>query len=113
MDLKKLESLAETIRDTALWFRSDCANPVLSTMKYFMEEYEEHIKEKKCSSGQCKGLLSYEITDKCVGCTKCSRMCPVDAIKGKLKEKHVIDKDKCIKCGACFNSCPVKASVKD
>jgi len=113
MDLKKLESLAETIRDTALCgLGQTAANPVLSTMKYFMEEYEEHIKEKKCSSGQCKGLLSYEITDKCVGCTKCSRMCPVDAIKGKLKEKHVIDKDKCIKCGACFNSCPVKAIVK-
>ncbi|WP_163192977.1 NADH-quinone oxidoreductase subunit NuoF [Clostridium thermarum] len=112
MDLKRLEVLAETIKDTALCgLGQTAANPVLSTMKYFMDEYEAHIKEKRCPAGQCKPLLSYEITDKCVGCTKCSRSCPVEAIKGKVKEKHVIIKDKCIKCGACFNACPVKAIV--
>ncbi|WP_139904682.1 NADH-quinone oxidoreductase subunit NuoF [Clostridium thermarum] len=112
MDLKRLEVLAETIKDTALCgLGQTAANPVLSTMKYFMDEYEAHIKEKRCPAGQCKPLLSYEITDKCVGCTKCSRSCPVEAIKGKVKEKHVIIKDKCIKCGACLNACPVKAIV--
>jgi NADH-quinone oxidoreductase subunit F len=113
MDLKRLEVLAETIKDTALCgLGQTAANPVLSTMKYFMDEYETHIKEKRCPSGQCKGLLSYEISDKCIGCTKCSRGCPVEAIKGKVKEKHVIVRDKCIKCGACLNACPVKAIIK-
>jgi NADH-quinone oxidoreductase subunit F len=111
--LKRLEVLAETIKDTALCgLGQTAANPVLSTMKYFMDEYEAHIKEKRCPSGQCKGLVNYEITDKCIGCTKCSRGCPVDAIKGKVKEKHKIDKEKCIKCGACFSACPVKAIIK-
>lgn len=113
VDLKRLEVLAETIKDTALCgLGQTAANPVLSTMKYFMEEYEAHIKEKRCPSGQCKSLLSYEITEKCIGCTKCSRGCPVDAIKGKVKEKHKIEKEKCIKCGVCYNSCPVKAISK-
>ena len=112
MDLKKLEVLAETIKDTALCgLGQTAANPVLSTMKYFMDEYEAHVKEKKCPAGNCKGLLKYGISEKCIGCTKCSRGCPVNAIEGKVKVKHIINQDKCIKCGACFNSCPVKAIV--
>ncbi|MDP4088547.1 MAG: NADH-quinone oxidoreductase subunit NuoF [Bacillota bacterium] len=113
MDLKKLEVLAETIKDTALCgLGQTAANPVLSTMKYFMDEYEAHVKEKRCPAGNCKGLLRYNISEKCIGCTKCSRGCPVNAIEGKVKVKHVINQDKCIKCGVCFNACPVKAIVK-
>lgn len=111
-DLEKIKELCETIKDTSLCGLGESApNPVLSTMKFFMDEYEEHVKEKKCPAGVCKKLLSYEITDKCIGCTKCSRACPAGCIEGKVKEKHIIDKEKCIKCGACFTSCPVKAIV--
>lgn len=111
-DLRKLKELCEVIKDTSLCGLGESApNPVLSTMNFFMDEYEAHVKEKKCPSKVCKKLLSYEITDKCIGCTKCMRNCPVDCIKGKIKEKHVIDKDKCIKCGACHGACPVKAIV--
>ena len=111
-DLEELERLGEFIKSTSLCGLGNSApNPVLSSLKYFREEYEEHVKEKKCRSGACKKLLEYEITDKCVGCTKCAKNCPVNCIKGNLKEKHVIDKTKCLKCGACFKACPVKAIV--
>ena len=111
-DLEELERLGEFIKSTSLCGLGNSApNPVLSSLKYFREEYEEHVKEKKCRSGACKKLVEYEITDKCVGCTKCARNCPANCIKGNLKEKHVIDKSKCLKCGACFKACPVKAIV--
>ena len=111
-DLMELERLGEFIKSTSLCGLGNSApNPVLSSLKYFREEYEEHVKEKKCRSGACKKLVEYEITDKCVGCTKCAKNCPANCIKGNLKEKHVIDKSKCIKCGACFKACPVKAIV--
>lgn len=80
-------------------------NPVLSTLRYFREEYEAHVFQKKCPTNQCKALATPEITDKCVGCTLCSKKCPVSAITGKVKEKHVIDPEKCIKCGVCKEVC--------
>lgn len=111
-DLVNLQELCETIKDTSLCGLGESApNPVLSTLKYFKDEYEAHVDEKRCPAGVCKKLLTYEITDKCIGCTKCARNCPTSCIKGKVKELHVIDKAKCIKCGACFGACPVKAIV--
>ena len=112
VDLKKLQVLSESIKDTALCgLGQTAANPIISTMKYFMEEYEAHVKEHKCYSGICKKLLKYRITDKCFGCTKCAKGCPSGCIKGKPREKHVIDQSKCIKCGACEAICPFKAIV--
>ncbi|MBV1821208.1 4Fe-4S binding protein, partial [Bacteroidales bacterium MSK.15.36] len=81
-------------------------------MKYFWDEYEAHVKEKRCPAGVCKNLLSYEITDSCIGCTKCARICPASCIDGKVKEKHTIIQDQCIKCGSCYSSCPVGAIIR-
>ncbi len=112
-DIDKLESLAETIKSASLCGLGQTApNPVLSTLKYFRNEYEAHVIDKKCPSGSCKDLLQYFITDKCIGCTKCARNCPVSCISGKVKELHVIDAEKCIKCGACQAACPVNAIIK-
>lgn len=112
-DLDKLERLAGTIKSTALCGLGQTApNPVLSTLKYFRDEYVAHVVDKKCPAGVCTALLEFFITDKCIGCTKCSRVCPVTAISGKVKEKHIIDTDKCIKCGACMDACPVNAIIK-
>ncbi|RDY32112.1 NADH-quinone oxidoreductase subunit NuoF [Lachnotalea glycerini] len=112
-DLETLKELAQTIKDTSLCGLGQTApNPVLSTMKYFGDEYIAHVKDRTCPAGVCKNLVRYEITDKCIGCTKCARNCPVSCISGKVKEHHVIQQDKCIKCGACFSSCPVNAIVK-
>ncbi|SHI88020.1 NAD(P)-dependent iron-only hydrogenase diaphorase component flavoprotein [Clostridium cavendishii DSM 21758] len=109
-DLEKLEELCHVIRDTSLCGLGESApNPVLSTLKYFREEYEEHIDNKICKAGVCKKLLNYFITDRCIGCTKCARACPVNCISGKVKNQHVIDSTKCIKCGTCKGACPVKA----
>ncbi len=78
----------------------------MSTISYFREEYEEHIKEKKCRAGVCKALIEYSISaDNCTGCTLCFKNCPVDAITGEKKELHVIDPGKCIKCGICYEVC--------
>lgn len=106
-DLFELEELSYVIKDTSLCGLGQTApNPVLSTLKYFREEYEAHVKEKKCPSHRCEKLLSYHIlADQCVGCTACARKCPVSCISGKPKEVHVIDQSKCIKCGVCMTSC--------
>lgn len=88
------------------------SNPVQSTLKFFREEYEAHIYEKRCPAGACQELLQFYITDKCIGCTKCARNCPVSAITGKAKERHVIDTEICIKCGTCIEVCPVGAVIK-
>jgi len=112
-DIEKLEKLAYTIKDSALCGLGQTApNPVISTIRYFRDEYEAHINDKKCPAGVCKNLLTYYITDDCIGCTKCARNCPVDCISGEVKKLHVIDTEKCIKCGACMEACPVNAIVK-
>ncbi|MTS25421.1 NADH-quinone oxidoreductase subunit NuoF [Sellimonas intestinalis] len=112
-DIELLEELARNIKETALCGLGQTApNPVLSTLKYFRHEYEAHIKEKRCPAGACEKLANYEITDACKGCGLCARQCPVNAISGEVKKKHVIDVTKCIKCGACMAAWPFKAITK-
>ena len=112
-DIEKLEELAMKIKDGSLCGLGQTApNPVLTTLKYFRNEYEDHIYNKKCTAKSCTALISFEITDACKGCTLCARNCPVDAISGKVKEKHIIDKDKCIKCGKCEEHCKFGAIIR-
>ncbi|MDR3215723.1 MAG: NADH-quinone oxidoreductase subunit NuoF [Bacilli bacterium] len=109
-DLETLNDLSNVIKDASLCGLGKTApNPVLSTLKYFNDEYMAHVVDKKCPAGVCKDLLQVTITDKCIGCTKCARICPVQCIDGKVKEQHIIDQDKCIKCQACIAACPVQA----
>ena len=114
-DLDKLEELAYYIKDNALCGLGQTApNPVLSTLRYFKDEYIAHVVDKKCPAGVCKDLLSFKIDpDKCKGCTKCAKNCPAGAITGEKKEAHVIDQDKCLKCGVCIDNCKFEAVYKD
>ena len=112
-DIEKLERLAKSIKAGALCALGQTApNPVLSTLRYFRDEYEAHIYEKRCPAGVCTAFIGYKITDKCVGCGLCKTVCPVNAITGETKGKHTIDPEKCIKCGACMVKCPFKAIIR-
>ena len=110
-DLDMLEELAKMITDTALCgLGKSAAQPVMSTLRVFRDEYLEHVVDKKCKSGNCTALRKFVINpDLCKGCSKCARNCPVGAISGKIKEPFTIDSEKCIKCGACESACPFKA----
>jgi NADH-quinone oxidoreductase subunit F len=110
-DIEELEHLAEMIKSTSLCGLGKTApNPVLSTIKYFRDEYEAHV-EKRCPAAKCKALITYSITDDCIGCTICAQHCPVNAIEMKPYEKHQIDPEKCIRCGTCSNVCPSDAVI--
>jgi len=109
-----LEELAEVLSLGSLCaLGSTAANPILSTLRYFRDEYEAHIKEKRCPAGVCKELITYQILEEaCTGCHRCFRECPQQAVSGEVKKPHKIDKNKCIKCGICFDVCKFNAVVK-
>ena len=113
-DIELLEELCYSVKDGALCGLGQTApNPVLTTIKYFRNEYEAHINDKKCPAGECTDLIEYKIVeDKCKGCTLCARNCPVNAISGEVKKAHIIDNDTCIKCGKCYSSCKFGAIIK-
>ena len=113
-DLDELEALCHYIKDNSLCGLGQTApNPVLATLKFFRDEYEAHVIEKRCPAGVCKKLLSYSIVeDLCKGCTACARKCPVGAISGAVKQVHTIDNEKCIKCGVCMDTCKFNAIIK-
>lgn len=109
-DLDKLQELSHVIKDTSLCGLGQTApNPVLSTMHNFWDEYVAHVRDKTCPSGKCTALIRYMINEKCIGCTACSRVCPVSCISGQVKVRHEINQNACIKCGACYNTCKFSA----
>jgi len=113
-DIELLEELAEKIKDGSMCQLGQTApNPVLTTIKYYRNEYEDHIDRKRCTAHYCKALISFSITEACTGCTRCARECPVEAISGKVKEQHTIDESKCTRCGRCEEVCKFSAVKRD
>lgn len=114
-DLDTLDELAKTVKNNSLCaLGQTSANPIVSTLKHFRDEYVAHITEKKCNAKVCKNLMQYRIIpDKCRGCSLCSRQCPVNAISGVVKSPFEINQSKCIKCGMCMSSCKFNAIVKE
>jgi ferredoxin len=112
-DIDRLEALAQTVESGSLCGLGQTApNPVLTTLKYFRKEYEDHILRHHCAARACKQLTSYYIEpETCVGCLLCKKSCPVDAISGERKKVHVVDQELCIQCGACFDVCPPKVGA--
>jgi NADH-quinone oxidoreductase subunit F len=112
-DIELLEELSEVAKEASLCALGTSApNPFLSTVRYFRDEYEAHIKEKNCPALSCKELITYHIDpDKCQACMICMRKCPVEAIDGGKKKIHIIDQEKCTKCGTCFEVCPSRFSA--
>ncbi len=114
-DIENLEVLCKNVKESALCGLGQTApNPILSTLRYFKDEYITHVEDKKCPAGVCKSLLAYTIDPVlCKGCNICAKQCPVDAITGERKKPYVIDNDKCVKCGICLEKCPFKAIFKN
>jgi ferredoxin len=110
-DVELLEKIATGVADGSLCALGGSApNPVLSTIKYFREEYDAHIKEHRCPAGVCKALITYSIdAEQCTGCGACIKVCPTQAISGEKKKAHIIDNKKCTRCGACIESCKFEA----
>ena len=112
-DIQKLKDIGQAMKSCSLCALGQSApNPTLSTITKFEDEYIAHIKDKRCDSGKCKKLISYVITDKCIGCGMCARQCPANCITGEKKMRHVIDQAKCLKCGACMTTCKFNAIIK-
>ncbi|MFW5843550.1 MAG: NADH-ubiquinone oxidoreductase-F iron-sulfur binding region domain-containing protein, partial [Spirochaetota bacterium] len=113
-DIDRIEAIGYSMQRASLCGLGQTApNPVLSSLRYFREEYLSHIQEQSCPAGVCKELVKYYILpDKCIGCTLCARRCPVNCISGERKQTHVIDQSICIKCGECYNACKFDAVVK-